>query len=73
MCISTLALMTFIDLLPPQIIDVQDGQINIAAEAGPVAWQKFEDVWCTTAPLKTASANSARVMSRDTTDTVEQE
>ena len=51
MCLSTQALLLFINLLPREIVSQSATEILIEAESGVVVWEHFEEEWCTPAPL----------------------
>lgn len=51
MCISTQALFLFASLLTPDIVTWTPDQVVIEAEMATVFWDKFDDDWCTVAPI----------------------
>jgi hypothetical protein len=55
MCLTTEALLIFLNLLPPEIIEAGGDRITIHAEAGDAIWIAQGDKWCTNAPQIEAS------------------
>ena len=55
MCLTTEALLIFLNLLPPEIIEAAGDRITIHAEAGDAVWIAQGDKWCTKAPQVEAS------------------
>ncbi|NDR55808.1 hypothetical protein [Aliiruegeria sabulilitoris] len=50
MCLTTEALLLFINLLSPQIIEASDQKIVIHAQTRDAVWEARADQWCTKAP-----------------------
>ena len=50
MCLTTEALLLFINLLSPQIVELHDDKVVIHAEARDAVWEARADKWCTEAP-----------------------
>ncbi|MBY6004321.1 hypothetical protein KUV62_10400 [Salipiger bermudensis] len=50
MCLTAEALFLFLSVLPPEIVEVSDTRITVAAETREAVWLAKEDEWCTSAP-----------------------
>ncbi|SDI19974.1 hypothetical protein [Aliiruegeria lutimaris] len=50
MCLTTEALLLFINLLSPQIVEIADDRVIIHAETRDAVWEARADQWCTQAP-----------------------
>ncbi|SEJ51446.1 hypothetical protein SAMN05421762_1216 [Pseudooceanicola nitratireducens] len=50
MCLTTQALMLFMNLLPPEIVELGDDRIIVRAETRDAIWVAKGDEWCTNAP-----------------------
>lgn len=50
MCLTTQALMLFLTLLPPEIVDLGEDRITVKAETRDAIWIAKEGEWCTNAP-----------------------
>ncbi|CUH63340.1 hypothetical protein TG4357_00614 [Thalassovita gelatinovora] len=50
MCLTPEALALFLNLLNPDIIEAESGQITIHATANKAVWVLTGDHWCTDAP-----------------------
>jgi hypothetical protein len=50
MCLTTEAIALFLNLLDPEVISMQAGQITIHATERDAVWTQVEEKWCTQAP-----------------------
>ncbi|MGI3168723.1 hypothetical protein ACRARG_06205 [Pseudooceanicola sp. C21-150M6] len=50
MCLTTEALLLFLSLLPPEIVEHGENRITVRAETRDAIWQIKGEKWCTTAP-----------------------
>ncbi len=50
MCLTTEALLLFLNLLPPEIIEMGHDRITVRAETRDAVWIARGDKWCTDAP-----------------------
>jgi len=50
MCLTTEALLLFLNLLPRDIVEMGQDQIIVRAETRDAIWEAKGDKWCTTAP-----------------------
>lgn len=55
MCLTTEALLIFLNLLPPEIVEVSADRIVVRAETRAAIWKRTADQWCTAAPQVDAS------------------
>lgn len=50
MCLTTQALLLFLSLLPPDIVEMGKSQVIVRAETRDAIWTAKGDKWCTSAP-----------------------
>jgi hypothetical protein len=50
MCLTTEAIALFLNLLDPEVISMEAGQITIHATERDAVWVQVEEKWCTEAP-----------------------
>lgn len=50
MCMTTEAIALFLNLLDPEVISMEAGQIIIHASERDAVWVQTDDKWCTDAP-----------------------
>ena len=50
MCLTTEALLIFLNLLPRDIVEMGQDQITVRAETRDAVWTAEGDKWCTAAP-----------------------
>lgn len=50
MCLTAEAMLLFLSLLPPQIVDVSHERIVVRAEVRDSVWAAKNEEWCTSAP-----------------------
>jgi len=50
MCLTTEALMLFLSLLPPEIVELSPERITVRAEVRDAHWLAQGEMWCTAAP-----------------------
>jgi hypothetical protein len=50
MCLTAEALFLFLSILPPEIVEISDTRITVAAETRDAVWRAKGDEWCTSAP-----------------------
>ncbi|MGH1355664.1 MAG: hypothetical protein ACRBBS_11365 [Thalassovita sp.] len=51
MCLTTEAIALFLNLLDPEVISMEAGQITIHASERDAVWVQIEEKWCTQAPM----------------------
>jgi len=56
MCLSPFALVTFLNLLPIELIETNGNTVIIHAEQGATVWVAKDDLWCTEAPSRPLEA-----------------
>jgi hypothetical protein len=50
MCLTTEAIVLFLNLLPIELVSMEPGRIVIDATERPAHWVEVGDKWCTMAP-----------------------
>ncbi|EAQ05006.1 hypothetical protein OB2597_06970 [Pseudooceanicola batsensis HTCC2597] len=62
MCLTPEALAMFLNLLSPDIIDVEPNRITVRAEVRDAVWLATGDKWCTDADRTNAAHHLDRAM-----------
>ncbi len=50
MCMSLQALIVFLNLIGPDMVDSEPGRFVVHADAGDVHWVELDERWCTMGP-----------------------
>ncbi|MXQ08872.1 hypothetical protein GQ651_13520 [Alphaproteobacteria bacterium GH1-50] len=56
MCITPQALIAFLSLLSPEIVESAPARVVVHADVGPTVWVAEDDLWCTDAPDRASAA-----------------
>jgi len=60
MCLTAEALFLFLSVLPPEIVEISDARITVAAKTRDAVWLAKGDEWCTSAPQIDAAVRLKR-------------